>query len=683
MEFISNYPWYYTLLCLIAGFVFAGILYYKDKHNVNRTKSLLLLLFSFRFLSVSLIAILLLDIFIKHTTYEDEKPIIIFAQDNSSSILSNKDSNYIKSNYINDIDNLLENISEKYEVKKYIFDSETDINKTIDFKGKETNISKLFSDIENNYANRNVGSIIIASDGIYNKGSNPIYIKQNSNINCIALGDTTPQKDVWIQNIVHNQVAYLGNTFPVEVTINATDLNQKKINVAINKDGKTIKSETITINTKSFTKTINFALEAEKSGVQKYSIVISKLNEDINPANNSQSFLIDIIDNRDKILILASSPHPDISALQQCINNSQTYEVEIEYISSFNKPLKPYSLVIFHQIQSLPNSIINDLKNNSISYWLIGNIAPSPLIISETKNSGNRFNDVEPYLQENFVLFNLSDELKKFIREFPAVKCNFGNVKAPNGSSSLLNQKIGSINTESPLFYFNEVNSVKNAIFNGDGIWKWRLRDFGQNENHLLFNELILKTVQYLSVKADKSFFRVYSKKIVNENEDLDFTAEVYNQSYELITEPDVTINLKDENNKQYAYTFSKKEKIYKLNAGKLSPGEYTYVANVKIGDKSYTKNGAISIREMVAEKINTVANHQLLYQLAKENRGNLYYPDQLAELQKSILSDSTIKTITYSQKTLNDLINLKWIFFIILALLSMEWFLRKQNGKM
>lgn len=683
MEFISNYPWYYTLLCLIAGFVFAGILYYKDKHNVNRTKALLLLLFSFRFLSVSFIAILLLDIFIKHTSYEDEKPIIIFAQDNSSSIVCNKDSDYIATKYISEINEMINNLSEKYDVRRYAFDSETEINKTIDFKGKETNIANVFSDIENNYANKNIGSIIIASDGIYNKGSNPIYTKQNTLINCIALGDTTPRKDVWIQNITHNQVAYLGNSFPIEVTINANDLNQKNINVSILKDGKNIKPEAFTINSNAFTKTINFNLEAEKSGVQKYTVMISKLTEDVNYSNNSQSFLIDVIDNRDKVLILASSPHPDISALQQSINNSQTYEVDIEYINNFNKPLKPYSLIIFHQIVSLPNSIVNDLKNNAISYWIIGTNSPVQLNYSDTKNSGNRFNDIEPNLQENFILFNLSDELKKFIRDFPAVKCNFGNVKTPNGSTSLFNQKIGSVTTESPLFYFNEVNNIKSAVFNGDGLWKWRMRDFAQNENHLLFNELILKTVQYLSVKADKTFFRIYTKKIINENEDLEFTAEVYNQSYELITEPDVTINIKDSNNKQYNYTFSKKEKIYKLNAGKLSPGEYTYVANVKIGDKSYTKSGAISIREMVAEKINTVANHQLLYQLAKQNGGNLYYSNQLDELQKAILSNPNIQTITYSHKTLSDLINLRWIFFIILLLLSTEWFLRKQNGKM
>jgi hypothetical protein len=208
------------------------------------------------------------------------------------------------------------------------------------------------------------------------------------------------------------------------------------------------------------------------------------------------------------------------------------------------------------------------------------------------------------------------------------------------------------------------------------------MRDFADHDNHNLFNELINKTVQFLSVKADKSFFRVFTKKIINENEPLDFTAEVYNHSYELVTEPDVTLILKDAKGKLYNYTFNKKQTMYSLAAGQFAAGEYSYEAKVKFGDKLYTKSGIVIIKEIVSERINTVANHQLLYQIAKQSGGKLFYKNQLEQLQKEILSSESIKSITYSHKQLTDLVNLKWISFIILSLLSVEWFLRKRNGK-
>ncbi len=681
MNLVSHYPWYYTLLCFVAGFVFSVALYYKDKHNTERSKKLVYGLATLRFISSSLIAVLLLNIFVKQLINEIEKPIIILAQDNSSSIIAGKDSLSIKKDYLNNLNSLKKIIDEHYDLKTYQFDNKPKRSDTSDFKGKETDISKLFLDIENNYSNKNIGAIILASDGIYNKGTNPLYSieKINAPIYTIALGDTTPLKDVWIQTINHNQVAYLGNLFPLEITINAIDLKNKSIKVTISHQNQILKSDNILINSNSFSSTLNYYLNADKSGIQKYTVSISDLKEDKNKPNNTQSFVIDVIDNREKILILTNAPHPDISALEQSISASQSYETEIAYASSFNKPLKPYSLVILHQLNNIPSRISNELKTNKQSVFIIGNnndISTNKPILS------NKTNEVEAVYQNQFSLFNLTDELKNFIPSFPAVltplKVNTNYI----GSNILISQKIGVIETNEPLFTFNEINGTKTASFIGDGLWRWRMRDFAEHNNHSLFNELIHKTIQYLSVKADKSFFRITTKKIINENESLDFTAEVYNQSYELVTEPDVTLQLKDEKGKIYNYVFTKKQTMYQLSAGQFLAGEYTYEAKVKYGDKTYTKSGTILIKEIISEKLNTVANHQLLYQLSSQSKGKLYYANQLKQLEQDILNNNTITSITYSHKQITDLIHLKWLFIIIIMLLSTEWFLRKYNGK-
>lgn len=685
MQFISNYPWYYTLLCLVAGFVFSAMLYYRDRQNAERSKKLVYGLAVLRFASISIIALLLLDVFVKRLINETEKPVIIVAQDNSSSLLSGKDSTQLKADYTKVLNSFINAIKEKYDVKTYQFDSESKPSETFDFKGKETDISKLFSDIENNYANKNIGAIVLATDGIYNKGTNPLYSidKINAPIYTIALGDTVPLKDIWIQTVNHNQIAYLGNSFPAEVVVNAIDLKDKSTNISISQGGKVLKSENIVINSNNFSKVYNFILDANQSGIQKYTVSVSTIGEEKNKQNNAQSFVVDVIDNREKILILANAPHPDVAAIEQSIASTQTYEVEVALINDFTKPLKPYSLIILHQTPTLPQRISNELKANNQSVFFIGNdVVNFGTGLNVKKLGDTRKNDVEAIFQKEFSLFTISKELQNYFKVFPAVKCAFKNTLVSNGSNALLTQKIGVVETEEPLMVFLENNGVKTCSFLGDGLWRWRLRDFADHENHNLFNELINKTVQYLSVKADKSFFRVYTKKIINENEALDFTAEVYNQSYELVSEPDVTLSLKDDNGKLYNYTFSKKQTMYSLSAGMFPHGEYSYEAKVKYGDKLHTKSGVVMIKEILSERINTVANHQLLYQIAKQSGGKLYYQNQLNNLQKDILNSEQIKSITYTHKQLTDLVNLKWIFFLVVLTLSIEWFLRKYNGK-
>lgn len=228
---------------------------------------------------------------------------------------------------------------------------------------------------------------------------------------------------------------------------------------------------------------------------------------------------------------------------------------------------------------------------------------------------------------------------------------------------------------------FNTVGENKIALFNGEGIWRWRLQDFAAHGNHDLFDELVSKTVQYLSVKVDKSFFRIIAKNNFLENEPVEMEAEVYNESYELINTPEVSVVFTNAANKKFSYTFSKTSNAYRLNAGMLPVGEYKYDAKVKAGEKIYTQHGEFSVSALQVELTNTTADHQLLYSLAKKNNGEMIYPAGMEQLSGKLNAREDIRPVSYSEKKLRDVISLKWIFFIALLLISAEWFMRKRNG--
>jgi hypothetical protein len=94
-----------------------------------------------------------------------------------------------------------------------------------------------------------------------------------------------------------------------------------------------------------------------------------------------------------------------------------------------------------------------------------------------------------------------------------------------------------------------------------------------------------------------------------------------------------------------------------------------------------YNSEGEFSVTALQVEQNETTADHQLLYALSHKTGGELFYPGQLDALAKTLEQREDIKTISYSHYKLEDLINLKWVFFLLLALLSAEWFLRKRSG--
>lgn len=683
MDLISEQPWYFTLLCFLAGFLYAFFLYRNEKAKQSFSNPLLYSLFGFRFVSVTLIALLLMGFFIKRVVNQTEKPLILVAMDNSASVVSGKDSARVRSSLVSDLDALTKSLSEKYSVQPLLFGHEVTNNSKPDFSGKETDLSQLLRETDNNFSNRNIGAMVIFSDGIINRGANPLpsIEKLKYPVYTVALGDTTVRKDLFIRKINNNQVVYLGNKFPVEVVIQGLKLKGKASTVSIFHGGAKKAEQVVNISNDNFTQTLNFVLEADKPGPQKYTVELHAAEGETNLQNNSQSFLVDVIDTREKVLILAQAPHPDVAALKESIESNPAYEVDAAVASDFNKPLKPYSLVIFHNMLLSANRFMNELNTNGQSFLLVHPQLGDNLPGVKMATSYNKLNETEAVLNKNFTLFSLSDELKKFINDVPAVNSFFANYNVSAGVNSLLFQKIGVVETENPLLAFSNNSGQKSALFFGDGLWRWRLRDYAEHDNHHLFDELIGKTVQYLSVKADKSFFRLFTKKIINENESVEFNAEVYNKSYQLITDPEVNILMTDEAGKQYNYTMSKNNVSYFLDAGLFPPGEYKYKASVKADGELYTQSGLITIKAIVAEKTNTVADHTLLFQMSKASGGKLFYPAQLKELEQALLNNELIKPVTYSQKQLSDLIDLKWIFFLILALLSVEWFLRKRNG--
>jgi hypothetical protein len=668
----------------LAGLGYAFLLY--RKLNKEIAKPITYTLFVIRWLVVSFLCFFLLNPLIKNTTTYTEKPIIVIAADNSASITKNKDSAFYKNEYPALLHKFSDALTDKYEVKFVKFAGDVSNDDTLNFSGKETDISNAMTDIQNNFEGKNVGAVVLATDGLYNTGSNPVsdIERMNYPVYTIALGDTTLQRDALIKKINHNQTAYIGNQFPVEIQVQAADLQGKDAVLTILQGDKKLAEQKIKYTSDNYTGVFNFLLTADQSGVQRYQARLTFTGEEQIKNNNSMPFVVDVIDKREKILLLIGAPHPDIAALKQAVEANQSYEVEVELAEHFIGSLKPYSLLILHNVNlnnSATKRIIGEIAANKTPVWQFSKNDFWAFPALRFTSSIGRYNDAEPIFNPGFSLFLVSNELKNYLKELPAVTCALTSYKISNGAVSLINQQIGQVQTENPILLFADNGGQKSALFCGEGLWRWKLRDYADHENNVVFEELIQKTVQYLSVKADKSFFKVFTKKIINENEPVEFDAEAFNPSYESVNESDVSIVITNEAKKQFTYTFSKAGNAYHLSTGNFPPGDYTYSAQVKINDQVFTQKGEFSVKPLLAEYTSTTANHALLYTISKKTGGQIFYPKQLNDLQKKLLDNDTIKTLVHEQKEVNDFINLKILFFLLLAFLSIEWFLRKYSG--
>ncbi len=692
---VTRYSAWLIIPCIVVAFFYAFLLYRRDSKFEELSRWKIYLMSALRFLSVFFITFLLLSPLIKSFSSTIEKPIIVVAHDNSESVTINNDSTFYKNEYKTSLSKLINTLSEKYKVNTYSFGEKTIPADTFSFTEKQTDIAAVIRELQNRYINRNVGAMIIASDGIYNKGINPLYAARNIRfpLYTIALGDTGLQKDIVLSQVKYNKIAFLNNLFPIQAVVDIHELEGVTTQLRVYHNKQLVFSKEIQATSKKHHQTVDIELKAEKAGIQRYRLMLTPDSREISTKNNSKDIIIDIIDSKQKILILANSPHPDIGALRKTLKKNQNFMVDYYPADRFNQSLESYNLIVLHQLPSkiqLANHILSKLTTSTTPVLYIFGTQSNFNSINNLKTGinikgfKNSFDETYAVTNKQFPLFELNDDINELIDKVPPLVSPFGDYQLNASAHILFFQKIRNITTAKPLLAFDVQNERKTGFIIGEGIWRWRMYDYLENGSHEVFDELINKMVQYLALKIRKDNFVINMQQVFHENEPVTIEAEVYNESYEPVNHAEVKIEITNAEGNTFPFIFDYDNvggKNYTLNAGILPIGDYSYIASAKTGEKTYNKQGRFSIIPINIETINTIANHQLMYQLAKQNNGEMYTPTDLEKLIEQLAKKEDIVPIAHTQKKLQDLIHFRWLFFIFLLLISAEWFMRKYLG--
>lgn len=672
------------------------VLYFRDD-RFNENKSWLpYVLGLLRTIGVAGLAILLLSPLLKLITEEVKKPKLVFLEDVSQSVY-HEVSDEAQANYKAGIEEMKASLAESYEIASYQFGEEVIPAADTMQAFKTTNISKAVQYAYDVFNDQNLSALVVSSDGLFNEGRNPLYLSTpfKSPVYTIGQGDTTIRKDVLIKNVFFNRIAYLGDKFTIQVDVQAFNAVGSRTTLSVQKESgngfQKIKDIPISIKNNSFFTTETITLDASTPGVNRYRLSLSPVSDEKSRANNIQDIYIEVLDARLKILLLANAPHPDLAAINQMLSVNKNYEIEVKYADDKNVNVSSYDFAILHNLPSRRNNIENQLavlnRKRSPRMYIVGaqtnltalNRQQSTLQIIGNNTSQNQ---IQAIPANGFSLFSLEENTAAGLTQFVPLSTPFAEFKPGPNTATLLYQKIGDVETKYPLLAFSEENGLKTAIFTAEGIWRWKLFDFLQHQNFDITKDILAKTITYTSVKEDKRKFRVNSSKnIYKENEHIFFDGQLYNNSYQLINDPDVSLSIKNNSGQQFDYTFSKRDKVYQLDAGLFPEGNYSYDAQTNVAGQQLNQKGKFTVQSIQLELFNTTADHSLLKQISQKYNGEFFVPQELIKLQTILESEERTKPTVYATTTTKSVINFKWLFGLLFFLLALEWFLRRYFG--
>ncbi|MGK0280353.1 MAG: hypothetical protein ACI9RU_003136, partial [Litorivivens sp.] len=158
---------------------------------------------------------------------------------------------------------------------------------------------------------------------------------------------------------------------------------------------------------------------------------------------------------------------------------------------------------------------------------------------------------------------------------------------------------------------------------------------------------------------------------------------ELYNPSYESINDADVELVIRSEEGTEFPYFFSRTPEAYRLDVGSLPAGNYTYEAFLNRKGERMSDSGSFGVKPFALEGARLRADHQTLNLISVNSGGELFYPENVSELiQRLNEGQGELKPVSYSNEIFSSILNFRWIFFILLILLSAEWFIRKYLGR-
>ena len=340
--------------------------------------------------------------------------------------------------------------------------------------------------------------------------------------------------------------------------------------------------------------------------------------------------------------------------------------------------------MIWHE-PARSDELIQSIQGKKIPVLLLLTPSSETNVVNQVSKSivlpkGNRSDEAQGKVNDNFELFEVDDEFKKTILSYPPLNIKFGS-SSMKGGQTLVYQRIGGIVKSDPLISFGNDNGVKKCVVYGEGLWRWRLSNYVRQGNHDEFNRLIQNTIQYLTVKKNNEPLRVNLPKRFNAVDDIIINASFYNASFEPIITPDISLVLVTEKGEEHKYSFAKNENDYTVALGRLKNGAYKWKASTSFEGKNYFKEGVFVVENTSIESNSTHANHNLLQQIATRTNGTFYELKNSRELLNEIQNRKDISSVTYEESTFRDLVDWKLLFILLITLLGLEWFIRRYKG--
>ena len=670
-------------LALFAGVVFAMGLYWKEStFDAEDTLAyrLRILSFIFHFLAVGVLTFLLLSPYIQKTELISSPHKVKFLVDASNSAEFAEDEPFVKKL----VEDVKEYFGDSFEFEEiYFSDGLHDNRKTT--SRRQTDINHSIEEALR-FHGTSTDAFILVSDGIHNANSNPYTVLSDKPIYTSGTGSKKRIYDFQIVQVRHPKVASIGDEVEVLVDCQANlpKGTQVTANIFSNASDFSISSKFFIEGDGPLDTTLSFSLLPETDGLQEFSIQATSDSKELTRANNSASWFIDVKDSKQKILLCAAGPHPDIRPIRNALSEFKTLEVDLHFMKDGPPDTKGYDAIVWHNLPD-KRSPVDLLKTRNIpQLHMVG--AATSVDYVDAKIKGLSFPN-NSWMALRKIIFQPASiplifpvDLMQRFEEMPKLRYPSGVVHSSLSTSyAMLTEADGD-----PVLINLSDDKKRKFVLIGEGWWTWYMAEhkkFGNAEAfNALFQQLVNELVQDFS--RDRLWLTASPSQPYTFDEVV-FSLKGLNAEYEEVIPQDIVLKIKStEGSWDSTLTnFSMSDDGLSSEPLTLDKGSYIVSAKARVANSSQTATLGLVVADDVRE-YNTTQRDTGLLQYIADVTGGSYNDIKDSETLVASLS-RWIQENPKDQSTLTESLRINNIFWLCIALglLGIEWVLRKYAG--
>ena len=325
-------PVWLAILIIVAGFAFAWWSYRTTLPPVSPARRRTLI--ALRTVGITLLLLALFELILSSVGVQTEDPLVMAAFDNSESmtLTGTGDTRIAEAKagmemlFESDLSDRILPFRFSDSVRRF---SPAALDSIASAAGPETNISALFDVASDSIRSRNLGAIVLFTDGRYNSGPNPAFEAERLGLPVfvVGLGDSVEPRDLSMEQLFTNELAYVGTEQPVQIRIRSAGYDQRTAQLVLRDDNGVVAQQQITILPGVNEYTASFLWTPKSEGTARLTASVQQFDDELTGRNNAQSSLVKVRSNKRRYLMISGSPNPDFAFLRRRL--SRNPEVEL------------------------------------------------------------------------------------------------------------------------------------------------------------------------------------------------------------------------------------------------------------------------------------------------------------------------------------------------------------------